>query len=51
MSTHRFLVMTRSAPYGTSAARDALETALTCSVFEQPVTLLFLDNNMIQEIL
>ncbi|MBS99656.1 MAG: sulfurtransferase complex subunit TusC [Oceanospirillaceae bacterium] len=48
MSTHRFLVMTRSAPYGTSAARDALETALTCSVFEQPVTLLFLDDGVFQ---
>ncbi|MBV1789911.1 sulfurtransferase complex subunit TusC [Marinobacterium sp. D7] len=48
MSTEGILVMTRSAPYGSSAARDALDVALTCSVFEQPVTLLFLDDGVFQ---
>lgn len=42
------LVLTRSAPYGTSAARDALDVALTCSVFEQTVTMLFLDDAVFQ---
>lgn len=48
MSAEGILVMTRSAPYGSSAARDALDVALTCSVFEQPVTLLFLDDGVFQ---
>jgi tRNA 2-thiouridine synthesizing protein C len=48
MSAASILVITRSAPYGSSAARDALDVALTCSVFEQPVSLLFLDDAVFQ---
>jgi len=48
MSVDGMLILTRSAPYGSSAARDALDVALTCSVFEQPVTLLFLDDGVFQ---
>ncbi|KEA61883.1 tRNA 5-methylaminomethyl-2-thiouridine synthase TusC [Marinobacterium lacunae] len=48
MSAEGILIMTRAAPYGSSAARDALDAALTCSVFEQPVTLLFLDDGVFQ---
>lgn len=48
MSDKSILIICRSAPYGSSAARDALDLALTCSVFEQPVSLLFLDDALFQ---
>ncbi len=48
MSGKSFLIISRSAPYGSSAARDALDVALTCAVFEQPVTLLFMDDGVLQ---
>lgn len=48
MSDSGILIICRSAPYGSSAARDALDLALTCSVFEQPVSLLFLDDGLFQ---
>jgi len=44
----RFLLISRSAPYGTSAARELLDIALTCSVFEQPVTLLLMGDAVLQ---
>lgn len=43
-----FLIINRKAPYGTSAARDALDVALTISVFEQPLSLLFMDDAVLQ---
>ena len=43
-----FLIINRKAPYGSSAARDALDVALTVSVFEQPLSLLFMDNGVLQ---
>ncbi|RRC98091.1 sulfurtransferase complex subunit TusC [Amphritea balenae] len=43
-----FLIINRKAPYGSSAARDALDVALTISVFEQPLSLLFLDDAVLQ---
>ncbi|BBB26225.1 sulfurtransferase complex subunit TusC [Amphritea japonica] len=43
-----FLVINRKAPYGSSAARDALDVALTISVFEQPLSLLFMDDAVLQ---
>ncbi len=49
MSTSkRFLVISRHPPYGSSHARDALDTALTTAVFEQPVSMLFLDDGVYQ---
>lgn len=48
MTGKSFLIVTRAAPYGSSAAREALDVALTCSVFEQPITLLFLDDGVLQ---
>ncbi len=48
MSQKSILIVMRSAPYGGSAARDALDAALTCSVFEAPVTLLFMDDAVYQ---
>ncbi|UTW13497.1 sulfurtransferase complex subunit TusC [Marinobacterium rhizophilum] len=44
----RFLVISRRPPYGSSHARDALDTALTTAVFEQPVSMLFLDDGVYQ---
>ncbi|WP_432473682.1 sulfurtransferase complex subunit TusC [Amphritea sp. HPY] len=43
-----FLIINRKAPYGSSAARDALDVALTTSVFEQPLSLLFMDDGILQ---
>lgn len=48
MRDNAVLIICRSAPYGSSAARDALDLALTCSVFEQPVSLLLLDDALFQ---
>ena len=43
-----FLLINRQAPYGSSAARDALDVALTASVFEQDISLLFLADGVFQ---
>ena len=43
-----FLIINRQAPYGSSAARDALDIALTISVFEQPLSLLFMSDAVLQ---
>jgi len=43
-----FLIINRKPPYGTSAARDALDVALTTSVFEQPLSLLYTDDGVFQ---
>lgn len=40
--TRSVLVVCRSAPYGRSRARDAIDLAMAFAAFEQPVTLLFL---------
>ncbi|WP_286238579.1 sulfurtransferase complex subunit TusC [Neptuniibacter halophilus] len=42
------LIINRSAPYGSSAARESLDVALTCSIFEMPVSLLFLSDGIFQ---
>jgi len=44
----RFLIISRRPPYGSSHARDALDTALTTAVFEQPVTMLFQGDGVFQ---
>ncbi len=47
-SAKRFLLISTTPPYGSSASKDQLDIALTCSVFEQPVTLLFLGDGVLQ---
>lgn len=42
------LVSTRHAPYGNTLARDALDVALTYAAFDQAVSLLFLDDGVLQ---
>lgn len=39
-----FLIISRQPPYGSAAAREALELALACALFDQPVSLLLLDD-------
>lgn len=41
-SDRSVLVVCRSAPYGSSRARDAIDLAMAFAAFDQPVTLLFL---------
>ncbi|GGO77105.1 sulfurtransferase TusC [Marinobacterium nitratireducens] len=43
-----FLIISRRPPYGSSHARDALDTALTTAVFEQPVAMLFQGDGVLQ---
>ena len=43
-----FLIIARQAPYGSAAAREALELALACALFDQPVSLLLLDDACFQ---
>jgi tRNA 2-thiouridine synthesizing protein C len=42
------LIICRRAPYASSAARDAVDVALGCALFELPVTLLLLDDAVLQ---
>lgn len=42
------LILNQHAPYGTSNARDALDVALTCSIFEMPVSMAFLGDGLFQ---
>lgn len=44
----KFLIISRSAPYGSSAAREALELALAATLFDQPVAILLLDDGVYQ---
>lgn len=44
----KVLIINRRAPYGRSNARDSLDVALTCGVFELPVSLLFADDGVYQ---
>ncbi|MGH1461296.1 MAG: DsrE family protein, partial [Neptuniibacter sp.] len=48
MSTKSVLIINRTPPYGSSSPREALDVALTCSIFEQPVSLLFLGAGLFQ---
>ena len=43
-----FLIINRAAPYGSSAARDALDVALTTAIFEQPLSLLYMSDAVFQ---
>lgn len=44
----RLLFVMRRAPYGSSAARDALDAALAAAVFGQDVGLLFMNDGVFQ---
>ena len=44
----KVLIINRRAPYGRSNARDSLDVALTCGVFEMPISLLFADDGIFQ---
>lgn len=46
--TNNVLVSTRQAPYGDSLANDALTVALTYAAFGKSVSLLFLDDGVLQ---
>lgn len=48
MTRKSILVICRRAPYGSSAAREALDLALSGAVFDIPVTLLLLDDAVLQ---
>jgi len=48
MSDKSVLIINRSPPYGSCKPREALDIALTCSIFELPVSLLFLDDGVLQ---
>ena len=43
-----FLIISRAAPYGSAAAREALELALACALFDREVALLLLDDAVYQ---
>lgn len=45
---NRFLIISRQAPYGSAAAREALELALACALFDREVALLLLDDAVYQ---
>ena len=42
------LIINQAAPYGSSHARESLDVALTCSIFEMPVSLLFIGDGLFQ---
>lgn len=47
-NSNSLLVLTRRAPYGSSLARSALDTALAAAAFEQSVSLLFQGEGVLQ---
>ncbi len=42
------LIINQSAPYGSNKARESLDVALTCAIFEMPVSLLFIGDGVLQ---
>ena len=46
--TKKILLINRQPPYGSSAARDALDVVLTISAFAMLVSMLFLDDGVLQ---
>lgn len=44
----RFLVVTRTAPYGSAAAKEATDLALAAALFDQSVSMLFIDDGVFQ---
>jgi tRNA 2-thiouridine synthesizing protein C len=47
VSRRSVLLVCRSAPYGRSRAREAIDAAMAFAAFEQPVTLLFLGDGVL----
>jgi tRNA 2-thiouridine synthesizing protein C len=44
----KILIVCRTAPYGSSLAREAIDTALAAAVFEQALSVLFMDDGVYQ---
>lgn len=44
----KILVLSRHAPYGTGIAREALDTALAAAIYDQDLSLLFMDDGVFQ---
>lgn len=44
----KILLINRHAPYGTNVAREALDAALAASVYDQDLSLLFMDDGVFQ---
>lgn len=44
----KILLISRSAPYGKSTAREALDVALAASVYDQDISILFMDDGVFQ---
>ncbi|MDF2180507.1 sulfurtransferase complex subunit TusC [Neptuniibacter sp. CAU 1671] len=42
------LLVNRHPPYGSNMARDTLDVALTCGIFDLPISLLFLGDGLYQ---
>ncbi len=47
-SPQSFLIIVRCSPYGSQQARAALDIALTAAAFEQPVSIVFMDEGVLQ---
>ncbi len=43
-----FLFVMRKAPYGSSLAREGLDALLTCAAFEQNITVVFMNDGVLQ---
>ncbi|MBV0931822.1 sulfurtransferase complex subunit TusC [Marinobacterium weihaiense] len=48
MSQKPVLIISRSAPFASSSARDAIDIALSAAIFDLPVSLLLLDDAVLQ---
>jgi tRNA 2-thiouridine synthesizing protein C len=48
MNKPAVLIICRQPPYASSAARDTVDVALGCALFELPVSLLLLDDAVLQ---
>lgn len=44
----KILLISRQAPYGKSTAREALDVALAAAVYDQTITILFMDDGVFQ---
>lgn len=44
----KIMVISRQAPYGSSRAREALDAVLAAAVYEQELSLLFMDDGVFQ---
>jgi tRNA 2-thiouridine synthesizing protein C len=47
-SVQSYLILTRSSPYGSHKPKAALDMALTAAAFEQEVSIVFLDDGVLQ---